>query len=147
MAYNIFIDADIILDVLLKREDFYKDSYAVFILSEEDDINLYSSSSIILNVQYIGTRMSSDKKIIPSTIYYLLENFIDVINPAKQTILKAYDSDYKDYEDAVQYFTAKDSGIIDYFITRNIKDYKKETNGVPVLTPAQFLKLHAKQNP
>ena len=144
MAYNIFIDADIILDVLLKREDFYKDSYAVFILSEEDDINLYSSSSIILNVQYIGTRMSSDKKIIPSTIYYLLENFIDVINPTKQTILKAYDSDYKDYEDAVQYFTAKDSGIIDYFITRNIKDYKKENNGVPVVTPAQFLKLQAK---
>ncbi len=144
MAYNIFIDADIILDVLLKREEFYKDSYSIFILCEENDINLYTSSSIILNVQYIGTKLSSNKKNIAATIYYLLENFIDIINPVKQTILKAYDSDYKDYEDAVQYFTAKDSGLIDYFITRNIKDYKKENNGVPVLTPAQFLKQLSK---
>ena len=144
MAYNIFIDADIILDVLLKREEFYKDSYSIFILCEENDINLYTSSSIILNVQYIGTKLSPDKKTVAATIYYLLENFIDIINPVKQTILKAYDSDYKDYEDAVQYFTAKDSGLIDYFITRNIKDYKKENNGVPVLTPAQFLKQLAK---
>ena len=134
MAYNIFIDADLILDVLLKREGFYKDSYATFILSEENDINLYSSSSIILNVQYIGSRMSSDKKIIPSTIYYLLENFIDIINPTKQTILKAYDSDYKDYEDAVQYFTAKDSGIIDYFVTRNVKNCAGVTTGTPLFS-------------
>lgn len=144
MAYNIFIDADIILDVLLKREEFYRDSYAVFIFCEENGVNLYTSSSIILNVQYIGTRLSPDKKYIASTIYYLLENFIDIINPAKQTILKAYNSDYKDYEDAVQYFTAKDSGLIDYFVTRNVKDYKKENNGVPVFTPAQFLKQLSK---
>ena len=144
MAYNIFIDADIILDVLLKREDFYQDSYAIFILGEQDEINLYSSSSIILNVQYIGTRLLSNKKSVAKTIYYLLENFIDVINPTKQTILKAYDSDYSDYEDAVQYFTAKDSGIIDYFVTRNVKDYKKENNGIPVLTPSQYLRQHAK---
>ena len=144
MAYNIFIDADIILDVLLKREEFYRDSYAVFIFCEENGVNLYTSSSIILNVQYIGTRLSPDKKYIASTIYYLLENFIDIINPAKQTILKAYNSDYKDYEDAVQYFTAKDSGLIDYFVTRTVKDHKKENNGVPVFTPAQFLKQLSK---
>ena len=146
MAYNVFIDADIILDVLLKREEFYRDSYAVFIFCEENGVNLYTSSSIILNVQYIGTKLSPYKKNVASNIYYLLENFLEIINPVKQTILKAYDSDYKDYEDAVQYFTAKDSGLIDYFITRNIKDYKKENNGVPVVTPAQFLNLAAKQN-
>lgn len=143
MAYNIFIDPDIILDVLLKRQEFYKESYAVFVFCEENSIKLYTSSSIILNVQHIGTKLSPDKKNTASTIYYMLENFIEIINPSKQTILKAYDSDYKDYEDAVQYFTAKDSGLIDYFITRNIKDYKKENNGVTVLTPAQFLKQHA----
>lgn len=139
MAYNIFIDADIILDVLLKREVFYKDSYAIFILCEQEEVILYTSSSIILNVQYIGGKISS-KKIVAKTIYYLIENFMEVINPTKQTILKAYDSGFSDYEDAVQYFTAKDSGLIDYFISRNVKDYNKATNALPVLTPAQFLK-------
>ena len=75
MAYNIFIDSDIILDVLLKREDFYKNSYAIFILCEKEDVILYTSSSIILNVQYIGGRISS-KKTVAKTIYYLIENFI-----------------------------------------------------------------------
>ncbi len=48
MAYNIFIDSDIILDVLLKREEFYKDSYAIFILCEQEEVILYTSSSIII---------------------------------------------------------------------------------------------------
>ena len=139
MAYNIFIDSDIILDVLLKRVDFYKDSYAIFVLCEQEEVILYTSSSIILNVQYIGGRISS-KKSVAKTIYYLIENFMEVINPTRQTILKAYDSGFSDYEDAVQYLTAKDSGLIDYFISRNVKDYNKASNILPVLTPAQFLK-------
>lgn len=143
MAYNIFIDSDVILDVLLKREEFYKESYGIFILCEQEEVILYTSSSIILNVQYVGGKISS-KSTVAKTIYYLIENFIEVINPNKQTILKAYDSDFTDYEDAIQYFTAKDSGLIDYFITRNVKDHKKEKNGIPVLTPTQFLKQHSK---
>ena len=143
MAYNIFIDSDIILDVLLKRVDFYKESYAIVVLCEQEEVILYTSSSIILNVQYIGGKISS-KKTVAKTIYYLVENFIEVINPTKQTILKAYDSDFSDYEDAIQYFTAKDSGLIDFFISRNVKDYNKATNALPVLTPTQFLKQASK---
>lgn len=143
MAYNIFIDSDIILDVLLKREGFYEDSYAIFVLCEQEYVVLYTSSSIILNVQYIGGRISS-KKNVAKTIYYLIEKFIEVINPTRQTILKAYDSDFSDYEDAVQYLTAKDSGFIDYFISRNVKDYNKASKILPVITPSQFLKQISK---
>lgn len=143
MAYNIFIDSDIILDVLLKREDFYKNSYAIFILCEQEDVILYTSSSVILNVQYIGGRISS-KKTVAKTIYYLIENFIEVINPTRQTILRTYESGFSGYEDAVQYLTAKDSGLIDFFISRNVKDYNKASNALPVLTPAQFLKQAVK---
>jgi predicted nucleic acid-binding protein len=139
MNYNIFIDSDIILDVLLQRVDFYKDSYAIFRLCENEEINLYTSSSIILNVQYIGGKLSS-KNVAAKTIHYLVENFIDIINPTKSTILKGYKSNFLDAEDAIQYFTAVDSGIIDYIITRNIKDYKNATESLPILTPAQFLK-------
>jgi len=140
MNYNIFIDSDIILDVLLQRVDFYKDSYAIFSLCEKEEINLYTSSSIILNVQYIGGKLSS-KKSAAKVIHYLVENFINIINPTKRTILKGYESNFLDAEDAIQYFTAVDSGIIDYIITRNIKDYKNAPQQLPILTPMQFLKL------
>lgn len=138
MVYKIFIDSDIILDVLLKREEFYRDSYAIFGLCDQEKIILYTSSSIILNVQYIGAKLSTKKK-VSETIFYLIENFVEIINPTKETILKSYKSDFLDMEDAIQYYTAVDSGIIDYIITRNLKDYKKAGKEIPVLTASQFL--------
>lgn len=138
MVYRIFVDSDIILDVLLKREEFYRDSYAIFNLCDQGKIILYTSSSIILNVQYIGTKLSTIKK-TKETILDLVENFIEIINPTKQTILKSYKSDFLDLEDAVQYYTAVDSGIIDYIITRNLRDYKKTGKEIPVITASQLL--------
>lgn len=142
MVSNLFLDTDIILDVLLKREVFYKESFAIFNLCEIEKVKLYTSSSIIINVQYIGAKISNNKK-TASAIKYMVENFIEVINPSRDAILEAYNSAFKDYEDAIQYFTAKESDLIDFFITRNIKDYKNAIKTLPAYTPTQFLKLHA----
>ena len=142
MAHNLFIDTDIILDVLLKRESFYKESYAIFNLSETQKVKLYTSSSIIINVQYIGDKLSG-KKNTASAIKYMVENFVEIINPGRDAILQVYDSSFKDYEDAIQYFTAKEAGFINFFITRNVKDYKNAIKALLVQTPAQFLKLNA----
>ena len=142
MVSNLFLDTDIILDVLLKREIFYKESYAIFDLCEIENVKLYTSSSIIINVQYIGAKISNNKK-TASAIKYMVENFIEIVNPNRDAIVKAYNSTFKDYEDAIQYFTAKEAGLIDFFITRNIKGYKNAIKTLPAYTPAQFLKLHA----
>ncbi len=47
---------------------------------------------------------------------------------------------FLDLEDAVQYHTALQIKGIDYFITSNIKDYKKASAQLPVITPKQFIK-------
>jgi hypothetical protein len=60
-------------------------------------------------------------------------------------VKQAYQSKFSDIEDAIQYYTATKNEIIDFFITRNIKDFKSGENIIPVVTPAQFLKLF-KQN-
>lgn len=143
MVSNLFLDSDVILDVLLKRESFYADSYGIFNLYAKNEVKLYTSSSIIVNVQYIGEKLLTTKK-SASVIKYLVEDFIDIINPSRTNILQAYESTFRDYEDAMQYFTAKESGIIDAFITRNIKDYKSAEKTLPVLTPTQYLKSRSK---
>ncbi len=143
MVFNLFLDSDIILDVLLKREQFYKESYEIFHFCENEEVRLYTSSSIIMNVQYIGAKISTSKN-TASVIKYLLENFVEIINPSRNTILEAYNSTFKDYEDAIQYFTAKESAVIDFIITRNIKDYKYAIKTLPALTPSQFLKFKTK---
>lgn len=138
MLSNLFIDTDIILDVILNREKHYTDSACIFKCFENQTAKLYTSSSVIINAQYIGQKQISKEK-CKAAIKYLLEYF-EILEPTKFTIIEAYNSDFLDMEDAIQYFMAKKSGLIDYIITRNVKDYNKATNALPVLTPAQFLK-------
>jgi hypothetical protein len=144
MDYNLFLDSDVILDVALQREGFYEDSFPLFKMREEQIILLYTSSSVVMNVQYISTTFKGKNKATEG-IKYLL-NFLEILDCNKKIIVKAYNTKCKDVEDAVQYFTAINSDIPTYFITRNIKDYKDIGEiSLPVLTPSQFLKLF-KQN-
>jgi hypothetical protein len=48
-------------------------------------------------------------------------------------------SGFKDFEDALQNYSAEISGDIDVIITRNIKDFKNSTLGV--MTPENYLKI------
>ncbi|HEY5463575.1 MAG TPA: PIN domain-containing protein [Hanamia sp.] len=144
MDYNLFLDSDVILDVVLQREGFYQDSFPLFKMREEQTALLYTSSSVIMNVQYVSTTFIGKDKAIEG-IKYLL-NFIEIIDCNKKVLVKAYNTKCRDIEDTVQYFTAIHAEIITFFISRNIKDYKNiEEIFLPVLTPTQFLKFF-KQN-
>ncbi|HEX2968284.1 MAG TPA: PIN domain-containing protein, partial [Bacteroidales bacterium] len=57
----------------------------------------------------------------------------------EETIKDALQSEFPDFEDSIQYFSALDSKRIDVIITRNIKDYKK--SDIPVMTPGDYLKM------
>ena len=139
MLNNLFIDTDIILDILLNRPEFFDDSSAIFQKFENDEALLFTSTSIIINAQYVGQKQIG-KDNCRSTINYLLNYFL--ILEANITLLKkAYNSKFSDIEDAIQYYTATQNGSIDYFITRNVKDFGLGDSKLPVLTPAQFLKL------
>ena len=142
MLSNLFIDTDIILDVVLNRENHCAESAAIFTCFENHSAILYTSSSIIINAQYVGQKQIPKVK-CKAAIKYLLQYF-EILEPTKSTIAEAYNSDFSDIEDAIQYFMAKNSGLIDYIITRNVKDYKTANNGIPIITPAQFLKLQFK---
>jgi len=50
-------------------------------------------------------------------------------------------SKFSDFEDGLQYFTAKNSNI-HTVITRNVKDYKDKS--VSVQTPSEYIKANGK---
>lgn len=144
MDYNLFIDSDVILDVVLQRDSFYQNSYPLFKMTEDQTVLLYTSTTVIMNVQYLSCKFIGKNKAIEG-IKYLL-NFIEILDCNKRALQKAYNTKCRDIEDAVQYFTAIHSGIVSFFISRNIRDYKEiEEKLLPVLSPTQFLKLF-KQN-
>ena len=68
-------------------------------------------------------------------------NYFIILEANLDIIKKAYQSKFSDIEDAIQYYTAAQDDKINYFITRNIKDFKYGEDNLPVITPTQFLKL------
>jgi predicted nucleic acid-binding protein len=145
MGNNLFIDTDVILDIVLDRKDFFDDSSAIFQKFENGKVFLYTSSSIIINAQYVGQKQITKVK-CRAVINYLLNYFI-ILDADVSVLKQAYQSKFSDVEDAIQYYTAARDRIIDFFITRNTKDYEEmEERFLPVVTPTQFLKLF-RQNP
>jgi len=67
---------------------------------------------------------------------------VQVLPVDDKVIELALHSKFKDFEDAIQYFTTIESGIT-ILLTRNIKDYKKA--GIPVQTPALYQRFIYRQ--
>lgn len=59
----------------------------------------------------------------------------EITDVTKNTIQKALKSDFKNFEDAIQYHCATNVGKVDFIVTRDTKDFKKST--LPVMTPEE----------
>jgi predicted nucleic acid-binding protein len=139
MAYNFFIDSNVFLDVLVERKPFVEESFELFKAQYNKLAQLYTTGSIILNVQYSGNKLLG-KTVAKAAIKELLL-FIKICLTDKAIIQKAYNSSFADVEDAVQYYSAAADKVIDFFVTRNIKDYKHADEHLKIITPAEAIKI------
>ena len=131
-----FIDTNIILDLLAKREPFYEEAAMLFTLADKKIIDLCASALSFANTNYI--LLQSKKPEEAKLILRKLKLIVQVLSLDEKIIgLSLNDTDFKDYEDAIQHFTALENGV-DAIITRNLKDFQKAK--LPVMTAAQFLK-------
>ncbi|MCE5330110.1 PIN domain-containing protein [bacterium] len=136
MIEKLFIDTDIILDVIFKREPFFYDSQKILSLIEKNCFSGFTSSLIIANCYYIICS-NIDKKTALKTISKL-RSILSVLSFTDKEIGESLNSSINDFEDGVQYFIALNNGI-NNLITRDISDYK-DLN-INVLTPKDFLNL------
>lgn len=131
---RIFLDCDVILDLLTEREPHFKASLQLFVKVQNKEVMAYTSPVVIANIFYIFNRHFDRKKSIQSLIK--LKSLIKILNCGDKEIELALSSDFKDFEDSIQYYTALQNGI-DTLITRNTKDYK--TAKINILTPIEFI--------
>jgi len=134
---RVLIDTDVILDFFFDRKPFSDSAAVVLSLCERGEITGYVTSVIISNAYYLLRQTAPHKKVIESL--NRLITITEVLKTDKEIIQAALNSPFKDFEDALQNYSAEFSGGIDAIITRNIKDFKNSTLGV--LTPDDFLKL------
>ena len=131
---KVFVDTNILVDLIADRKPFSKFAIEIFQLSESNKIQLYTSSHSIATTYYLLKKHVADK-ILRETILGLFE-YLTIIPVNIDVISKSLRSKQKDFEDAIQIFCAISIEKMDYIITRNIKDFK--ASEIPVLAPDEF---------
>ncbi|MHC4870981.1 MAG: type II toxin-antitoxin system VapC family toxin [Planctomycetota bacterium] len=131
---KVFLDADVILDLLTERKPHFLPAVELFTMIQDKQVFAYTSPVVIANLFYLLVRHSTRKKAVQSLIK--LKTLVKVLNCGDNEIELALASDFKDFEDSIQYYTALENDM-DILITRNIKDYKSAN--IPVVTPYEFV--------
>lgn len=128
-----YIDSDVILDVLLGREEFLSSSSRIMNNCEIREIDGHTTILALANIFYILNRYNSAnaKKAIQT-----LREILEILPVTDLELGKALNSDFKDVEDGMQYFTAEHHGC-EIIITRNKKDFAQSR--LRVLTPDEYL--------
>ena len=131
---RLFLDTNILIDVLIRKAP----ASSIDLLKKIEDkvFEGWVSSLSVVNTDYIIRKeFGSDKA---QSVVQLLTQILHISAVDERTIRRAFESDFKDFEDGVQYFSALDVSS-DYIITRNVKDFK--SSKIPVYTPEEFLKV------
>lgn len=132
---RVFVDTNIVIDLLSKREPFYFESADLFSLADQKIIELYISSLTIANTSYTLLRQTDSKK--AKEILRKLRLIVNVLPLDDKIIgIALNDDSFSDFEDGLQYFTAIENDQ-DLIITRNLKDFK--ASKLPVMTARQFV--------
>ena len=130
----LLIDANIILDVLLNRPDFVKDSAMIWKLCETEQMKGYVSTLTFANLVYIMRKQLDPEKI--EDVFHKLNLIFEFADFSVSDLTHAAELNWKDFEDAVQSVTAERIHA-DYIITRNVRDFSKSR--VMAFTPSELL--------
>jgi len=131
---RIFIDTDIFLDTILDRKPYSSFSNKIISLCERNEITGFTSSLILANIYYIVNKVSHHKKAIQSISK--IRSIITILPFTDKEIGESIHSNFKDFEDGVEYFIAVNH-TISFLLTRNIKDFKKAS--ISILSPEEYL--------
>ena len=131
---TVLIDIDIILAVLTEREPFFASAANLWVKVEKKLIRAYLASHTITTLFYL-IRKAKGKKTAKKSVRDLLSVF-EIAPVDQSTLLMAIESDFPDFEDAVQDAAAKQVSA-EFIITRNVKDYAN--SDIPVASPEIFL--------
>ncbi len=132
---NVFIDTDVIIDFLVDRKPFSTEAAVLFSLIDQNKLKGFVSSLCFSNLYYILRKVGSHKKVIKSL--QDLSDLVEILEVDSGIIKSALSSEFKNFEDAIQYYSSMKFKNIECIITRNIKDYKNIS--IPIMTPETFL--------
>ena len=132
---RLFLDTNVILDLLATRAPFYDSVAKIATLADQKKLQLITSPVSFTTVEYVLSKFKSADHAIGMLRKFRI--ICDVCAVDQEIIDKSSNSEFKDFEDAVQYYSALKSSC-SVILTRNGKDFKHAK--IPVMTADEFLK-------
>ena len=132
---NLFLDTNIVLDLLSYRMPFYTEAAKLFSLADKKKLRLSISSLCLTDAHYILAKQNPEME--ARKILRKFKVLVKVLPLDDKITDLALNSDFKDFEDAIQYFTAIENDQ-DVIIARNQSDFKESK--IPVMTAGELIK-------
>ncbi len=133
---KVFLDTNVLLDVLGRREPHCVAASEVWSRVEHGTLDGYISAISFNNVHYVLRRVANRPTAHDGL--KLLRDIFHVVALDEQIIQRAIDSEFSDFEDGIQFFSAHHAGA-DFILTRNARHFPNEP--IPIVTPEEFLKM------
>ena len=133
---KVLFDTNVILDVMLLRDPFFKSSAQILAEVERKNIEGFVCSTTITTIHYLVEK-SKGRKVALTQIESLLKIF-QVTQVDKSCLESALNSKITDFEDAVLNESASRKRV-DGIVTRNGKDFK--ASKLTIYNPEELLKI------
>lgn len=130
-----YVDTNILVDLVLAREDFLSDAQHIFALGYDGEVQLMVSALSFVNTVYLGKKYKYPLTEV-CTKLRMIADFVEVVDLRGQNVVDMLSADWKDYEDATQYRSAVEEQA-DCIVTRNKKDFVNSS--IAVYTAEEFL--------
>ncbi len=130
---SLFLDTNIVMDLLEERKPFCDDAVRLFTLAHNKKVKLFVSPVTFTTASYV---LSKHGAAAERRLLSYLRQLVSVVPTDNRMIDAALASDFKDFEDALQYFSALAANV-EVIITRNGKDFMSST--LPVMTAGEWL--------
>ena len=131
---RVFFDTNIMIDVIGRREQFCKPSMQIMSLADRGLIRIYVSALSYATASFVLGKYNKGLDIISEFSKFMKITTATLVDSSM--VEQSVKSDFKDFEDAMQYFSAKHENV-DYIITRNKKDFA--VSDIPVFEPQEFV--------
>ena len=135
---RVFLDTNVLLDVLAAREPHFEAAARVWTLAEEGRLEGLVSPLSFSNIYYIASKSAGRAQ--ARRMLRSLQGVFRVATCDDQIVRQAVDAEWDDFEDAVQYFSAVHAKA-DCLVSRNADHFADSE--IPVLSPAEFLATQA----
>ena len=122
---KLFLDTNVLIDFILERPKFYPAAATIISFAAEEKVKVCASSMSIVTTNFICVERCDMPLDDFRKKMDFLRDFLEICSVDESDVYHSYDEEWKDFEDGVQYFSAKRCGA-DYLVTRNTKDFEEK---------------------